>query len=227
MDKVIVIGATGGIGSAVARALVARGAAVTGLARASSPPLDLEDEGSIEAAARALAGEAPFDGMVIATGLLHAEGVTPEKALRQIDGPALDRLFRVNVTGPALVMKHFIPLMARDRRIVIAALSARVGSIGDNRLGGWVGYRSAKAALNQLIRTLSIELARTHPEAVIAGLHPGTVDTALSKPFQRHVAAATLLSPDESAAHLLDVIGRLTPSDSGGCFDWRGERITP
>lgn len=227
MDKVIVIGATGGIGCALARALMARGAAVTGLGRASSPPLDLEHEGSIEAAANALAGKAPFDGMLIATGLLHADGVTPEKALRQIDGQAFDRLFRVNVTGPALVMKHFIPLMARDRRIVIAALSARVGSIGDNRLGGWVGYRSAKAALNQLIRTLSIELARTHPDAVMAGLHPGTVDTGLSKPFRRHVTAATLLSPDDSAAHLLDVIGRLTPADSGGCFDWRGERITP
>jgi len=227
MTKAIVIGASGGIGSALADALEARGGHVIRLSRRSDPPLDLDDDGSIAAAAAALADRAPFDVILIATGLLHGPGVAPEKSYRQIDGSALDRLFRVNATGPALVMRHFLPLLARDRRSVMAALSARVGSIGDNRLGGWVGYRSAKAALNQIVRTLAIELARTHPLAILAGLHPGTVDTGLSAPFQRNVADGKLFTPEQSAGHLLDVIDGLTSADSGGCFDYAGERIAP
>ena len=227
MIKAIVIGASGGIGGALAAALEARGDEVIRLSRRSAPPLDLDDDASIEATAAALAGRAPFDLVLIATGLLHGSGVSPEKSYRQIEGAALDRLFRVNATGPALVMRHFLPLLARDQRGVMAALSARVGSIGDNRLGGWVGYRSAKAALNQIIRTLAIELARTHPHAILAGLHPGTVDTGLSAPFQRNVAADRLFTPEQSAARLLDVLAGLSPVDSGGCFDHAGERIAP
>ena len=227
MTKAIVIGASGGIGSALADALEARGGSVVRLSRRSDPPLDLDDDGSIEAAAAALAERAPFDLILIATGLLHGPRVSPEKSYRQIDGSALDRLFRVNATGPALVMRHFLPLLARDRRSVMVALSARVGSIGDNRLGGWVGYRSAKAALNQIIRTLAIELARSHPNTILAGLHPGTVDTGLSAPFQRNVAADKLFTPEESAAHLLEVIDGLVPADSGGCFDFGGKPIAP
>ncbi len=227
MTRAIVIGASGGIGSALTQALERRGAEVTGLSRRSDPPLDLADDRSIEAAAAALVAQAPFDLVLIATGLLHGVGVSPEKSYRQIDGAALDRLFRINTTGPALVMRHFLPLLARDRRSVMAALSARVGSIGDNRLGGWVGYRSAKAALNQIVRTLAIELARTHPLAILAGLHPGTVDTGLSAPFQRNVADGKLFTPEQSAGHLLDVIDGLTSADSGGCFDYAGERIAP
>ena len=174
-----------------------------------------------------MAADGPFDLIVIASGLLHGDGITPEKSLRQMEGAALDRLFRVNATGPALVMRHFVPLLARDRRGVIAALSARVGSIGDNRLGGWIGYRAAKAALNQVIRTVSIELARSHPGAIVVGLHPGTVDTQLSAPFQRNVAPGKLFSPAQCAGLLLGVIERLTPADSGHCLDWAGERITP
>lgn len=226
MGNAIVIGASGGIGSALADMLEAQGT-VTRLSRYSDPPLDLEYDASIAAAAAALAGEAPFDLVLIATGLLHGAGIAPEKTINQVDGRALDRLFRVNATGPALVMRHFLPLLRRDRRAVLAALSARVGSIGDNLIGGWVGYRSAKAALNQIIRTLSIELARTRPQTILVGLHPGTVDTALSAPFQRNVAAEKLFTPARSASHLLDVIDRLTPKDSGHCFDWAGERILP
>ncbi len=225
--KAIVIGASGGIGSALADALDTRGAEVVRLSRRSQPRIDLEQDGSIAAAAAALSATAPFDLIVIATGLLHGKDVAPEKSYRQIEGAAFDRLFRVNATGPALVMRHFLPLLARDRKAVLAALAARVGSIGDNRLGGWVGYRSAKAALNQIIRTLSIELARTHPLAVLAGLHPGTVDTGLSAPFQRNVAANTLFTPQRAARHLLDVIDQLSAADSGGCFDWAGMRIAP
>lgn len=227
MIRAIVIGASGGIGSALAEALNMRGVDVIRLSRQSDPPIDLEEDASIAAAAAALADRAPFDLILIATGILHGDGVTPEKSWRQIDGAALDRLFRVNATGPALVMRHFLPLLARDRRGVMAALSARVGSIGDNRLGGWVGYRSAKAALNQIIRTLSIELGRTHPDAILVGLHPGTVDTALSTPFQRSVPADRLFTSDHSATRLLDVLDGLTPADSGWCFDHAGERIAP
>ena len=151
----------------------------------------------------------------------------PEKSLRDIDGAALDRLFRINATGPAVVMRHFLPLLAKDRRSVFAALSARVGSIGDNRLGGWVGYRASKAALNQVIRTLAIELGRTDPHAVLVGLHPGTVDTPLSTPFQRNVDAGRLFSPEQAAGLLLDVIAGLAPGDSGHCLDWAGKRIAP
>ena len=221
----LVIGATGGIGAALASALEVRGERVVRLSRRSDPPLDLADDDSIAAAALALADDAPFDRILIATGLLHGDGVTPERTMRRIEGAALDRLFRINATGPALVMRHFLPLLASDRRAVLAALSARVGSIGDNRLGGWVGYRASKAALNQIIATLAIELGRTRPKALLVGLHPGTVATALSAPFQANVAPANLLSPDQSAKRLLDVLDRLATADSGGCFDHRGVRI--
>ncbi len=225
--KAIVIGASGGIGGALADAIEERGATVVRLSRASDPPIDLCDDASIAAAAAQLAAEGTFDLILLATGLLHDDLVTPEKSIRQIDGGALERLFRVNSIGPAVVMRHFLPLLARDRRGVLAALSARVGSIGDNRLGGWVGYRAAKAALNQIIRTVSIELARTNPQALVVGLHPGTVATGLSAPFQRNVAPDALFTPAAAAGHLLVVIDRLGPADSGGCFDWRGERIAP
>ena len=227
MIKAIVLGAGGGIGSALAAALEARGGEVVRLSRRSEPPLDLDCDASIEAAAQRLADRGPFDLVIVATGLLHGPGVVPERSVRQIDGAALDRLFRINATGPALVIRHFLPLLNRDSRGVMVALSARVGSIGDNRIGGWVGYRAAKAALNQIIRTIAIELKRTHPEAILVGLHPGTVDTDLSAPFQRNVAREGLFTPDQAATQLLDVIGRLTADDSGYCLDWAGERLVP
>jgi NAD(P)-dependent dehydrogenase (short-subunit alcohol dehydrogenase family) len=227
MTRAIVIGAGGGIGRALAAAIEERGGGVVRLSRRSEPALDLEDDASIAAAAMALAGRGPFDLVIVATGLLHGEGVRPEKSLRDIEGAALDRLFRINAIGPAVVMRHFLPLLAKDRRSVFAALSARVGSIGDNRLGGWVGYRASKAALNQVIRTLAIELGRTNPHAVLVGLHPGTVDTPLSTPFQRNVDADRLFSPEQAAGLLLDVIAGLAPGDSGHCLDWAGKRIAP
>lgn len=225
--KAIIIGASGGIGSALADSLESRGGVVSRLSRATVPPIDLTSDTSIEAAATALAGEAPFDLILIASGVLHGDGLAPEKSYRQLDGAALDRLFRVNAIGPALVARHFLPLLRPAGRAMFAALSARVGSIGDNRLGGWCGYRASKAALNQIVKTLAIELARTRPETIAVALHPGTVDTALSAPFQRGLAEGQLLTPAASAAHLLDTLDRLRPADSGGCFDWRGERITP
>jgi NAD(P)-dependent dehydrogenase (short-subunit alcohol dehydrogenase family) len=137
------------------------------------------------------------------------------------------RLFAVNAIGPALVAKHFVPLLPNEDRCVFAALSARVGSITDNRLGGWYGYRASKAALNMLIKTLAIELARTRPEAICVALHPGTVDTGLSKPFQKGVASDRLFSTDSTAAQLLEVIERLEPDQSGRCFAWDGAEIAP
>ena len=225
--KAIVIGATGGIGAALADALEQRGAAVTRLSRSSAPPIDLSSDDSIAAAAAALAAEAPFDVILVASGILHGPGVAPEKTYRQLDGPALEQVFRINAIGPALVARHFLPLLRPAGRAVFAALSARVGSIGDNRLGGWFGYRASKAALNQIVKTLSIELARTRPDTIVVALHPGTVATPLSAPFRRGLPDVQLLTPADSAAALLDTLDRLVPTDSGHCFDWRGERIAP
>lgn len=221
----VVIGASGGVGAAVACLLKASGrfAVVHALSR-SGTGFDLEDEAAIAAAAAQVA-EGPAPTLVfIATGVLH-HGFEPERGYRALTAEHMMRDYRVNTVGPALVAKHFLPLLPRDRRAVFAALSARVGSIGDNRLGGWHSYRASKAALNMLLRNLAVELGRTHPKAVVAGLHPGTVDTALSAPFQRGVKPEKLFSADHSAARLLAVIDDLTPADSGGVFAWDGARI--
>lgn len=221
----VVIGATGGIGTAVVERLRASGrfAVVHALSR-SGTGLDLEDEASIAAAAATVSEGPPPALVFVATGVLH-DGHEPERSHRALTAEHLLRDYRVNAVGPALVAKHFLPLLPRDRRAVFAALSARVGSIGDNRLGGWHAYRASKAALNMVLRNLAIELARTHPQAVVAGLHPGTVETALSAPFRKGVAAAKLFTPDHSAGRLLAVLDGLTPTDTGGVFAWDGARI--
>ena len=222
--KALIIGATGGIGAALADALDASGATVTRLSRRSDPSLDLTDEPGIAAAAASFEGQC-FDLLILATGTLHTATAGPEKSWRQLDAATLTESFAVNTIGPMLVARHFLPLMAPTA--TLAFLSARVGSISDNRLGGWYGYRASKAALNQFVRTLSIELARTRPAMTAVALHPGTVDTALSAPFQRNVAPGKLFTPAISAAHLLAVIAALTPADSGRLIDWVGEVIAP
>lgn len=227
-SSAVVIGATGGVGRALADALDASGAyrAVHRFARSASGPdrLDLEDEATIAAAAdRVRAGPSPTL-ILVATGVLHG-GQEPERTYKALTAEHLLRDYRINTVGPALVMKHFAPLMPRDRRAVFAALSARVGSIGDNRLGGWHSYRASKAALNMILRNLAIELGRSHPQAIVAGLHPGTVDTDLSRPFQKGVAETKLFAPAHSAVRLLAVLDGLTPVDSGGIFGWDGARI--
>lgn len=224
-ESAVVVGASGGVGAALADAVRASGrfASVHALSR-SGTGLDLADETSIAAAAAAVAtGPAPTL-ILVATGVLHS-GYEPERSYRTLDPEHMQRDYRINTIGPALVAKHFAPLMPRDRRGVFAALSARVGSIGDNRLGGWHSYRASKAALNMILRNLSIELARTHPLAVVAGLHPGTVDTSLSAPFQRGVKADRLFTPEYSAASMFAVLDGLDPRDSGGVFAWDGARI--
>lgn len=217
MKRALVIGETGGIGAAVAARLRAHGHQVQGLSRRDG--LDLRDEATIAAGLGAL--DPGVDLVFVATGALSL-GAGPEKSLRALDPAVLADLYAVNAIGPALVLKHALRLMPRDRRCVFAALSARVGSIGDNRLGGWYGYRAAKAALNQLIHSGAIELARTHPQAAAVVLHPGTVDTGLTRP---HRGRAPVVAPDVAAGHLLAVIDGLGPGDSGGFFDWRGVPI--
>jgi NAD(P)-dependent dehydrogenase (short-subunit alcohol dehydrogenase family) len=224
----IIIGSTGGIGSAFLRGLSAKYGAdsVIGLSRASGD-IDLTDEASIAAAAARCAKLPPPDLVIVATGMLHDAAGGPEKSLRELDAERLAQTFAINVIGPALVAKHFLPLFARDKRGVFAALSARVGSISDNRIGGWYGYRAAKAALNMTIRNLAIEWGRTHKQGICVGLHPGTVDTPLSKPFQKNVVADRLFTPAFAAEQMLTVVGRLTAEDSGKCFAWDGAEIHP
>lgn len=232
--RAVVIGASGGIGSALVAGLAAQdryrveawsrsGQAIPGADH--SGRIDLTDEPSIAAAATHDC--APLGVLIIATGLLHEGDRRPERRLAELDAEWLARNFAVNTIGPALAIKHFASRLPRSERGVIAALSARVGSIADNRLGGWYGYRAAKAALNQIVRTASIEIARTRPHAVVAALHPGTVATGLSAPFQGNVSPEKLFAPEQSAAYLLAAIDRLQPNDSGRIFAWDGAEIAP
>jgi NAD(P)-dependent dehydrogenase (short-subunit alcohol dehydrogenase family) len=235
VQRAVIVGASGGIGSALARELHARfpAAEIWGLARnpeqAELPfarwlKADIEDEQSLARAAKQVAG--PVDLMVVASGVLGAPGgAGPERRLAAFDPAQAARVMAINAIGPVLVVKHFVPLMPRDQRAIFAALSARVGSISDNRLGGWHSYRASKAALNMLVRNVAIELARSHPMAIAVTLHPGTVATELSAPFQRSVPAEQLLSAGQSAGHLLDVIEHLSPADTGQCFAWDGAPI--
>jgi NAD(P)-dependent dehydrogenase (short-subunit alcohol dehydrogenase family) len=179
------------------------------------------DEASIAAASAACGTDLRL--VIDATGFLRDSDFQPEKSLRQIDPAHMARSFAINATGPALLMKHFLPLLSRTERAVFATLSARVGSITDNHLGGWYAYRASKAALNQLVRTAAIELARTRPKAICVSLHPGTVDTRLSGRFVK--AGLEIQSADQSAAKLVAVMERLTPEQTGLLFDHMGKPI--
>lgn len=217
--RALVIGASGGIGAALVARLVAQGAEVQGLSRRHDG-LDITDEARISAVFAGLTGS--FDTVLVATGALELHGIGPEKSLRGLTGAAMQQQFLLNAMGPVLVLRHALRLMPRDRPARFAALSARVGSIGDNALGGWYSYRAAKAALNQFLHTAAIEVARSHPQAVIAALHPGHVATPLSLKYGGTLPA---VSPDEAAGHLLQVLDGLTPAESGGFFDWAGKPI--
>ncbi|MFN7024552.1 MAG: SDR family NAD(P)-dependent oxidoreductase [Pseudorhizobium sp.] len=222
--RALVIGASGGIGGAIAERLrtASNCASVEVLSRRQGAGFDLTDEASIREAATRLGQEGGFDLVFDATGALTINGVGPEKTIRALDPAAMARQFSVNAIGPALLIKHFLPLLPRQERAVFASLSARVGSIDDNRLGGWISYRASKAALNQIIRTAAIETQRTHPHAVVAALHPGTVATALSDTYgARH----DRISPKQSAGMMLDVLDRLEPAQSGGFFAYDGRAI--
>jgi NAD(P)-dependent dehydrogenase (short-subunit alcohol dehydrogenase family) len=222
--RAIVIGASGGIGAALLARLNAdpRCALALPLSR-SRDGLDITDETTVrEAASRLEDQRGSFDLIFNATGALVVDGAGPEKSIRAIDAGHMAKQFAVNAIGPGLLLKYFTPLLQRDRRSVFASLSARVGSIGDNRLGGWISYRAAKAAQNQIIRTAAIEIARTNRQAIIVALHPGTVDTDLSQPFSK---GRDRFTPDHSAVRLLETINGLDESQTGRFFAHDGSTI--
>lgn len=232
-----VFGASGGIGAALVEQLLdrpdvarvyagSRQGVVAGDPRLMPFVFDLKDEASIVAAAERIGAEGPLDLAIVATGLLQREpDVLPEKSWRAIDSAAMAEVFAVNTIGPSLIAKHVLPLLSQEGTARFAAISARVGSIGDNGLGGWHSYRASKAALNMLIRNFAIELRRRNRGALAVALHPGTVDTALSEPFQGNVPDRQLFTAERSARHLLVVLDGLTPADSGGFFAWDGTAI--
>jgi len=229
--QVLVIGAAGGIGAAllahVQEALPQ--AWVQGVSRHSQPAIDLLDEITIVALAQHVAEQGKATGrslrlVIDATGFLHGQGFEPEKSWRSLDPAHMAHSFAVNATGPALLMKHLLPLLPREGKAVFATLSAKVGSIGDNQLGGWYSYRAAKAALNQLVHTAAIELKRQRPQAVCLSLHPGTVDTGLSGPFAK--TGLNVQTPAQAAARLLAVIDNLDATQhSGGFIDYQGQTL--
>lgn len=227
--RALVFGASGGIGHAFVEQLRAQPGCGEVLAASRSAPAPwnfrLEDEASIAAVAAAAGAGGPLDLVIVATGVLQAPGLTPEKSWRALDPEALSRSFAVNTIGPALIAKHTLGLLRRDAKSVFACLSARVASIEDNRLGGWHGYRASKAALNMLVRNFAIELRQRNPRAVCLALHPGTVDTALSAPFQAGVDPAKLQTPERSVSALLRVIDGVGPADSGRLIAWDGATI--
>jgi len=216
--RALVVGASGGIGQALGEALIKRGHAVTPLSR-SADGLDITDENSVQAHLGALEGT--FETVIVATGALSSGAGGPEKNLNALTATEMAGQFTTNAIGPALVLKHAVRLLPRDRRAVFAALSARVGSIGDNALGGWYSYRASKAALNQLIHTGAIELARTHRRAVCVALHPGTVATPFTRAYRNHATVA----PAQAADNLLAVIDGMTPEQTGQFFDWAGQPV--
>ncbi len=231
----VVVGASGGLGRAILERLRMASSfpRVFAVSRSRPPGCPAEDwikadvlqEESLVQAAALLAQAGPVSRIVVATGRLHGPGVAPEKALKSLSLAPLMELFAINAAGPALVAKHFLPLTPRDKPSLFAALSARVGSIGDNHLGGWHSYRASKAALNMLVRTLALEHRRTHPLGVCVALHPGTVDTDLSKPFQAGVPDGKLFSPATAAEALLSVMDRLRPEDNGSFLAWDGTPV--
>lgn len=221
--RALVFGARGGIGASLVDALQNR-CRVTGLTRAD---LDICDEAALARFAADEKEKGALHLVINATGLLHdAEaGLQPEKAMKQITAENMARVLAVNTIGPALIAKYFLPLMARDEKAVMAHLSARIGSISDNRIGGWTSYRAAKAAQNMVVKNAAIETARRDKHKIIVGLHPGTVNSDLSAPFQGNVADDKLFSPMQSSVYLLQVIDALTSEDSGNVFAWDGQQI--
>lgn len=244
--KRLVVGASRGIGFALVEAQLADGGVreVVATHRPASDlsdlkalvdvhgerlrlvPLEVDDQASLSAFGRFLdTVDGGFDLAIHAAGILHEGDMQPEKSLADCDAESLARMFRVNSIGPLMVAAALFPRQGRRRNFTFAALSAMVGSIGDNRLGGWYGYRASKSALNQFLKTLAVECRHRHPRATIIAIHPGTTDTALSRPFQRNVPAEKLYDAATTARRILDVLGRAEPGISGSFLSWDGQKI--
>lgn len=234
--NIIIIGSSGAIGSSFLKYYaeedksnviyaLSRSEVASSSSNIHNVSIDIESDSSISNASSICSEAGPFDVIIVTTGMLSDENISPEKSLRHLNKESLDKIFSVNTVGPALIAKYFIPLLKKDTPSFLGFLSARVGSISDNRIGGWYSYRASKAALNMIIKSLSIEVTRNNPQSIIAGLHPGTVDSKLSKPFQGNVSEGKLFTPDYSVLKMVEVISNLKPENSGNCFAWDGEEI--
>ena len=238
MNSAVVFGSSGSIGNALVLLLAEKypKAIIYSVSRfkkdytqknISHLCVDYFDEVDLQTVAQTTTKSGPLDLVLVSNGMLHNDTIKPEKSLKDISIENLQISFKINTTLPALLLKHFMPALNRKDKSIFAVLSARVGSISDNRLGGWYGYRASKSALNMMIKTASIEAKRSNKSAIVVGLHPGTVDSELSKPFQKNISPEKVMLPNKSAEHLLSVLSSLSCKDSGKCFAWDGEEILP
>ena len=227
--SIAILGASGEMGRAFHKILAEKypNANLNAFSQQGPGAIDYTDEGAIAQAAEIASKENPLDLVIVTNGILHEKDLMPEKSLKDLSADKFHRVFAVNAVVPALIAKHFLPKLARDKPSKFCVLSARVGSISDNRLGGWYSYRASKAALNMIVKNSAIEIARTNKQAVVVALHPGTVDSKLSKPFQGNVPEAKLFKAEYSAGKLLEVLTKLSPEQSGKCFAWDGKEIEP
>ena len=236
--NIAIIGSGGAIGSAFVKQLAnthplatihtfSRAGTESPFSNVLAHQIDYENESSIKESARIASESAPLDLVIVTTGILHNDTNMPEKSLQELSAEKFRKLFEANSILPALIGKHFLPTLNKTTPSLFAVLSARVGSISDNRLGGWYAYRASKAALNMIIKNAAIETRRRNKQAIVVSLHPGTVDSDLSKPFQANVPEGKLFTPDFSAQKLLHVLENLNPEQSGKCFAWDGQEIEP
>lgn len=229
LKNIVIIGSSGEIGKAFVDALSRQcpNATLYPFSRTGGYHIDYTSEDSIAEAAKIASNAGPIDLLIITNGMLHSKEIMPEKSIKELSRDKFQQLFEVNTIVPSLIAKHFLPHLNRNNISIFAALSARVGSITENELGGWYAYRASKAALNMIIKNAAIEIRRLNKNAIVVGLHPGTVDTNLSRPFHKNVPLDQLLKPHESVSKLLEVLGSLTPSQSGKFFSWDGKEILP
>lgn len=227
--NIVVFGSSGSIGSAFVRKLTLQypGAHIHPFSRQGRFEIEYSKESSIAEAAKRVSESGPLDLGIVSIGALHDQHVVPEKSLKSLSSKNFHHLFEINTVIPALLSKYFLPLLNKAQPSIFAILSARVGSISDNRLGGWYAYRASKAALNMVIKNAAIEIARVNRKGIVVGLHPGTVDSDLSKPFQSRIPINQLVTSDESVDNMLQVLATLGLSDSGRCYAWDGEEIFP
>ncbi len=228
--NIAVLGSSGAIGKAFSKLLSKRypNASIFPFSRSSEyGVVDYKNENSIAKIAEIAAKKKPLDLIIVCNGILHDNEFQPEKSLKDLSAKKFHQIFEVNTIIPALIAKYFLPKLNKKHPSIFAALSARVGSISDNRLGGWYAYRASKSALNMIIKNASIEISRINKNAIIVGLHPGTVDSNLSKPFQRNIAKESLFTPEYATEKLLEVLENLNVEHTGKCFAWDGKEIFP